>query len=244
MSEPLVKFYQLIPGSKPPVRADRAAGGTLPTRAFRYCEAIRTASSYGWYVFPAMDFSLMWDGSEVCWKCDGHDSWNNLDSIQYPGFLDYFNSRAPEELNDCAPPLLGTAEEPGIVQIWSGLIARTKPDWSLLIRSPANLSMSKKYQNYEGIVETDKWFGPLFTNIRLTRTDVPIDFSTDRPIMQVQPVQQLAYDEKTLGSYEIVEDLESMTEHDWDLYHETLVCPGIGVDREKGYYAKNVRRIK
>ena len=104
--------------------------------------------------------------------------------------------------------------------------------------------MSKKYENYEGIVETDKWFGPLFTNIRLTQTNVPIDFSTDRPIMQVQPVQQLAYDEKTLASFEIVEDLESMTEHDWDLYHETLVCPGTGVDREKGYYAKNVRRIK
>ena len=244
MSESLVKFYRLIPESRPPKRADRAAGGTIPTRAFRYCEAIRTASSYGWYIFPALDFSLIWDGSDICWKCAGDDAWKNLDSVQYPGYLDYFNSRAPEDLNDCVPPLLGALEEPGIVQIWSGIIARTKPDWSLLIRSPANLSTSQKYQNYEGIVETDKWFGPLFTNIRITKTDVPIDFSVDRPFMQVQPVQRIAYDEKTLGSCEIVEDLESMTESDWDLYRETLVCPGTGSDREKGYYAKNVRRIK
>ena len=88
---------------------------------------------------------------------------------------------------DCAPPLIAAGAEPGIVQIWSGLIAKTQKDWSLLIRPPANLPKSAKYESYEGIIETDVWFGPLFTNIRITKTDVPIDFWRDRPLMQIQP---------------------------------------------------------
>ena len=55
------------------------------------------------------------------------------------------------------------------MQIWSGLIARTAPEWSLLVRSPVNLARSQGYEHYEGIIETDRWFGPLFTNVRLER---------------------------------------------------------------------------
>ena len=61
-----------------------------------------------------------------------------------------------------------------MVQIWSGLVARTAPGWSLLVRGPANLPRNLAYEVYEGIVETDRWFGPLFTNIRFTRTNVPV----------------------------------------------------------------------
>ena len=51
----LVRFHRLIPGARPPQRADRSAAGTLPTRAFRYCEAATSASGFGWWLFPPMD---------------------------------------------------------------------------------------------------------------------------------------------------------------------------------------------
>ncbi len=38
---PLVKFYRFLPGARAPQRADRSAAGSMPTRAFRYCEAMR-----------------------------------------------------------------------------------------------------------------------------------------------------------------------------------------------------------
>ena len=62
-NSPLVKFYRFIPGARAPQRADRSAAGSMPTRAFRYCEAMRTASALGWYIFPPMNFKLMWDGA-------------------------------------------------------------------------------------------------------------------------------------------------------------------------------------
>ena len=120
-------------------------------------------------------------------------SWFPLTKVQFPGFADYFNKTAPAEVKDFSPSFLSAFKEPGVVQIWSGLIARTIPEWSLLVRSPVNLARSQGYENYEGIIETDRWFGPLFTNVRLTRTYVPVEFNEEYPFIQVQPVPRSAY---------------------------------------------------
>ena len=72
---PALRFYRLYPDARLPERADRAAGGSMPLRAFRYCEAMTTASSFGWYVFAPMDFSLMWDGEDIFWHCALLDDW-------------------------------------------------------------------------------------------------------------------------------------------------------------------------
>jgi len=186
--EPLVKFHRVLEDAQAPERSDRAAGGILPTRAFRYCEPIRTASAFGWYVSSAVNFSLMWDGTETIWRMEDSDAWYNLDSIQAPNSYKAFNATCPASVVDHVPSLVGACDEPGIVNIWSGLFARTRKDWSLLVRPPANIPRSLGYECYEGIIETDRWFGPLFINVRLTKTDVPIDIRRDRPLMQVQPV--------------------------------------------------------
>ena len=70
------------------------------------------------------------------------------------------------------------AAEPGLIQLWTGLFVESTEDWSILIRPPANLPRNQGYELYEGIVESDRWFGPLFTNLRLVKTDVPIVFNT------------------------------------------------------------------
>ncbi|MDJ0958690.1 MAG: DUF6065 family protein [Arenicellales bacterium] len=244
MLDSVVKFYNLIPESRSPQRADKSVGGTIPTRAYRFCEALRTASAFGWYVFPPIDFSLVFDGTDTIWRFNDDEPWYNLSAVQYPGFLDIFNSQCPEDLTDCAPPLIATGAEPGIVQIWSGLIAKTQKDWSLLIRSPANLPKSAKYESYEGIIETDVWFGPLFTNIRITKTDVPVDFRRERPLMQIQPLHRSTYSENVLNSFDSVESVSEFTDEDWSDYRKTITQPGKADKREKGFYAKHTRRRK
>ena len=92
-----------------------------------------------------------------------------LKAAQFPDFAKQFDAAAPAGIEGFSPPFLASLIEPGIVQIWSGLVVRTAPGWSLLVRAPANLVRNPGYESYEGIVETDRWFGPLFTNIRLTQ---------------------------------------------------------------------------
>ena len=48
-----VKFHRVYPAAVPIMRADKAALGLMPTMAYRHCEPMRTASSFGWYAFPA-----------------------------------------------------------------------------------------------------------------------------------------------------------------------------------------------
>ena len=241
----LVTFFRLVPSVRLPQRADRSAAGMLPTRAFRYCEPSTAASGYGYYVFPAMDFSLCFDGYDILWTYPGIGEWvpiPKLGSVPFPGFKDHFASLAPPEFADYAPHFMAVLQEPGFIQLWSGLMVRTAPGWSLSVRAPVNFARPGGYEVFEGIVETDHWFGPLIAPIRLIKTDTPIDFRQEHPIWQVQPVPRQAYQEATLNNYELVPELRQFTPEDWDDYYDTVVRPNAMADRPRGQYAIAARK--
>ena len=241
--EPLIRFYRLIDGARPPERADRSAAGTLPTRAYRYCEAVTAATAFGWWIFPPADLLLQWDGADIFWQYDGAPDWLPLlPAAQFPGFAARFDAVAPRGLRQCAPPLLTALPEPGGLQIWTGLMARTAPGWSLLLRAPANLPLPGGFVLYEGIVETDRWFGPLFTNLRFTRSHTPIRLSADFPLLLAQPVPQSVYGDATLGALALVDGMAAMSAADWADYETTIVTPNRDPDRRFGAYAVAARR--
>jgi Family of unknown function (DUF6065) len=240
---PTVRFYRVIEQARMPQRADRSAVGTLPTRAYRYCEAVTTAASYGWWVFPPTDLQFIWDGHDIFWQCTGGSDWLPLmPAAQFPDFSARFDAAAPESLGGCSPPFLTALPEPGTLQIWTGLIARTAPDWSLLIRAPANLPSPGGYALYEGIVETDRWFGPLFTNLRFTRSHTPVRLREDFPFAQVQPLPRIAYSDATLRASSITADMAQFTANDWAAYQTTIAAPNEDPDRAFGAYAVGTRR--
>jgi hypothetical protein len=240
---PLAEFFQLVPGGLPPSRADKAVGGLIPARALRYCEAITSASGFGWYVFLPMNFKVVWDGHDMLWTYPGVDIWLSLtrDATQYPGFSEQFDQHAPAEARGFCPPFLTPSIQPGQLQVWTGCIAKTAPGWSLLVRGVANLWHSQAYQTLEGIIETDNWFGPLFDNIRILKTDVPIEFRSDIPFLQVQPVRKEHYADKFLQNFS-VKDLNQLSAENWDAFHRTVVAPNTTPDRKRGQYAVTVRK--
>jgi hypothetical protein len=239
---PLVQFYRLIEQARAPQRADRSAAGTLPTRAYRYCEAAASAAAFGWWIFPPIDLKLLWDGSEIFWQYDDAPDWLPLlPSAQFPGFQAKFDAAAPDDLRGCAPPFLTALPEPGTLQIWTGLIARTRPDWHLLLRAPANLPLPGGFSLYEGIVATDVWFGPLFTNLRFTRSHTPVRLRADMPLLAAQPIPHTAYSDATLTSINIHAALTDLQSSDWADYHSTIVVPNKDPDRAFGRYAVSQR---
>ena len=238
----LVTFHRFIPTARMPQRADRSAAGSLPTRAFRYCEPATSAAGFGYYLFPPIGFSVQWDGHDIMWTFEGAGDWFPLKSAQFPGFSDHFDSIAPAEIKEFSPPFLGALQESGLIQLWTGLVVRTAPGYSLLVRAPANLPRTGGYEAFEGIVETDRWFGPLITNLRLTKTNVPIDFRPDYPLLQVQPIPRAVYEESNLNNYEIVPELNQLSPEDWDDYYDTVVRPNTQVVRPRGQYAAAARK--
>jgi hypothetical protein len=237
-----VTFYAAIPDCRAPMRADPSVLGTLPSRGFQYCEALRAASSFGWYVFPPIDFTLQWDGSEVIWTYRGAKAWYPLTSAQFPGYSAVFDRLAPRHLRGFAPPFLTAVPGPGIIQVWTGWFVESAEDWSILIRPPANLPRSFAFDQYEGIIETDRWFGPLFTNIRLVKTDVPVHFSTETPLVQVQPLHRSAYADEVSNAFGLVKHPAEFPAEAWSRYEQTIVKPNLDPARPVAAYATSVRR--
>ena len=239
---PLIRFWQLAAGGRPPQRADRSAGGTLPVRAFRYCESVATASAFGWLVFPPIDCAVLWDGSAMRWTWQGADGWHPLTVAQFPGLRDRFDAAAPEALRGWSPPFIGALPEPGLMNLWSGLMARTRPGWSLLVRPPANLPRAAGFECFEGIVETDRWFGPLFANLRLTRINEPVEFRADIPFLQVQPIPREAYDDAALNAVPRTAGMEALGAAEWADYERSIVAPRRDGGCPLGRHAAEVRK--
>ena len=241
----LVEFCRLIPQACFPKRADRSGAGYIPSRAMRYCDALTSATGYGYWVFPPMDIRLIWDGEQVFWSYGDDDTWMALSgtdsgAVQFPGYSDTFDNQAPQALKGYSPPFLTALPELGGVQIWTGLLAKTRPGWSLSVRLPVNLPSIAGLTAWEGVVETDIWFGPLFANFRITKTDFPVQIRSDTPFIQVQPIPQLAYREETLGAFSCVGP-EGLQQHDWESLGRVLL-PNSDVEARQGDYAVTVRK--
>jgi hypothetical protein len=211
----------------------------------RYCDAVTSATGYGYWVFPPVDLRLLWDGDQVAWSYGDDDRWLPLSAtpssaVQFPGYAPTFDAIVPEALRGYSPPFLTALPEAGAVQIWTGLLARTRPGWSLSVRPPVNLPSIPGLTGWEGIIETDIWFGPLFSNFRLTKTDTPVHIRAYAPFLQVQPIPQLAYREETLASFACLEPSE-LTSSDWDRLGQ-VVLPHPDHNVRQGAYAVTVRK--
>src|ERR1700693_4312228 len=102
--DPIVRFHQLTRRGRAPIRADRSACGTLPARAVRYCEALTSATAFGWWLFPPIDLDLLWDGSDVFWRCDEAPDWMPLlPSAQLAEYEAEIDAAAHENLHRLAP---------------------------------------------------------------------------------------------------------------------------------------------
>lgn len=242
MTDPLVTFYRAIPEGRNPIRADRSALGTIPAAAFQYCEALTSASAFGWYVFLPRTVWLTWDGTDAQWTHEGLTEWLSVKADLADGFEDWFDAHAPDDVKGYCPPIVSQTLQAGVVQLWTGLFMRTREGWSSLVRPMANVPRSKQYEVYEGIVETDRWFGPLFINVRLTATDTPIELSAAKPLFQIQPLLRQTYADRELREMRVMNDLSALTPDDWERYRRTVVATSSDPTRQPGGYAAAVRK--
>ena len=236
-----ISFYQAFPNAVPPMRADASALGTMPAKAFQYCESMRTASSFGWYVFPADTLELKFDGTDTYINWEG--TWKKLTTEHLPGSDKWWNSYAPDELEYAAPPFVSSIDVPGYVQIWSGMLVQTNKDWSVLVRPIANTEISGQFALFEGMVETDRFCpAPLFINIRIKTTNDVVCIPFDKPLFQVQPIHRSCYSKLSMTSVSHSQISEENVSIDWDGYKSTVKIGADDAEEETGRYASTVRR--
>jgi hypothetical protein len=226
---PVVKFHRIVATALPPLRGDKAALGSLPAAAFQYCEPVRAASAYGWYIFPPADIRLLWNGVDVMYAI-GDDDFQRLTSIALNSeFVEDWDVNAPEHLKGCWPPFMTAISVPGIVQIWSGFLVSTAENWSVMLGPTSNLWQTRDFVCFEGIIETDTFKPcPLFINIKLMSTNQEILIPRDRPLFQVRPVHRSCYldavrvFDESVGMEPRTATTGSMADEDWAGYERTV----------------------
>jgi hypothetical protein len=236
-----IRFIKAYPDANSAIPADPTALGTIPAAAMRYCEALRTASSFGWYAFPAGTVTLMFDGIDT-YMLHG-ENWEILETEHVADPDDWWNRYCPENMVDLAPAFVTSIGNPGYVQIWSGLLVQTRQDWSTLVRPVANTTQSGQFACFEGIVETDQYGpAPLFVNLRLLATHTPITFHLQEPLFQVQPIHRSCYAAETMRSY-TVDEPKTMTAEQWAGYRGSVrLIDSSADDHQLGQYATRARR--
>ena len=239
--QPLITFYSLFPDAPSPQRADRSLLGSMPLRAYQHCEPLAAASAFGWYVYPPFDFMLKWDGNEILWRAADAKRWQPATAATFPGFADQYACSVPSNSSIQSPfPFLMARREVGLIQVWPGIVVHTRPGWSTLVRAPANIPRGLAYEVLEGIIETDWWFGPLVSTIRLCQTNRPILFSVNRPLFHLQPVPSEIYASKELDHFRLRVGLTSLSEDDWGRLERTMDT----LETRAGVYATRVRRAR
>lgn len=244
---PTPVFHRITPGVLAPMPADKSALGVVPAAAHQYCEPLRVASSLGWYVFPPCDIQLKFDGAHTL--INSHGEWQMLSAVVLPEFVDAWLAEAPQDMAHLALPHVSAPFVPGVVQIWSGLLMRTPPGWSALVRPIANQPASQSYTCYEGLIETDVFCPcPVFVNIRLHAVDVVLEFSRLRPLFQVQLVPKVLTAARAQG-YELREGMAGGSEgeaglspQDWQGLRDTMRVFSSTSAASVGRYGAMVRK--
>jgi len=251
--EPLVTFFRVLPAGSPwrqpdhgkPRRARPEGTGMMPFRQAQYCEPSRQATQLGYYIFLPMSFSVRWHGGhEYDVSFDDEVTWYHLTEVAFPGSFAAWDAVAPENCKGYCPNFISTTTEEGMLQIWPGWFAKTRPGYSLWVMPPVNVGTSPMTHVLHGSIDTDHWFGPLFTNVRLTATGRNIKFDAQRaPFMQVVPIDRSSLGSKLLDDFAV---RDGIPEELWPAYYETLIRRHVhqgepGFDRA-GHYAVQARR--
>jgi hypothetical protein len=239
--KPIASFYRLAV-SAPSIRpADPTLSGSLPLRAVQHCDPVTAASGYGWHVMAPTDFGLLFEGRNFLMTFDQGATWHPLTECQIPSLQTEHERCQRHEMGQILPPFAAALPERGIVQIWSGYFATTRKGWALSIGGVANRFNSDAYDCMEGIVETDWWTGPLFTNLVFRQTNRPVLFSRGDPLFQVRPVFKPAYAKAVKESAEIVLNPADIKPDVFSRYKTAVTRDGT-LSEHKGWYAKKARQ--
>lgn len=243
---PILRFHKLYAPAISPMPGDKSALGALPASAFQYCEAVRTASGWGHYIFPPMDLTFLFDGRETFIAQDGR--WLPLVAEVFDEeFQSAWNRAAPPDLADSWPACVTALPIPGVVQIWTGYLVSSAPGWATHVRPMPNSDLNSSYSCYEGIVETDDFRPcPLFMNIRLIATDREINLQANKPFFTVQPVPKAAYG-RDAQQAEVIDcftgNQGGLSAEDWDGLRRTMRrSDPRESDRPVGSYGAAVRK--
>ena len=183
----------------------------------------RAASGFSWWIVPALDVWLLLDGHNILCASAGEAFSPLADWVIFPGdFAASYEKAATLAARDALSPFLTSLPEPGHGADLTGWLVRTAAVWLLLLRRPANYPLPGPIEHFEGIVATERWFAPLFTDLCITKTDQPVRIHADLPLIQAQPIP---VDLPASTVFDNIRAHDAREPDDWAAYVCVLIDP-------------------
>jgi hypothetical protein len=178
-------------------RAEKTLNESADQNGIKWCMPYKIANQMGFWIYPPIDFEITWHGGKD-FTYKNHEEYDDSDYGIISSIL-----RAPElaKMEKWCSTGTGRSKftyglvEAGVVQVYTGCIFKTNPNWCLQIRSPINFPERQHYYIMEGMLETDWMQYDIWMNLVFTQKFKPIRFkpSDKTPIAQLVPVHRQSF---------------------------------------------------
>ena len=178
-------------------KAEKTLKDTADKNGIKWCMPYKIANQMGFWIYPPIDFEITWHGG----RDFTYKNYEEYDDTDYS--IIHSMLRAPEltksekwcHINIGRSKFTYGLVEEGVVQVYTGSIFRTPPNWCLQIRSPINFPERQPYYVMEGIIESDWMQYDIWINLVFTQKFKPLRFSPENktPIAQLVPIHRQAF---------------------------------------------------
>jgi hypothetical protein len=192
-----LKIYKTHPKACRIEKAEKTLKNTADNNGIKWCMPYKIANQMGFWIYPPIDFEITWHGGKD-FTYKNYEDYDDSDYGIVHGML-----RAPELAKSEKWNHLGIGRskftyglvEAGVVQVYTGCIFKTSPNWCMQIRSPINFPERQPYYVMEGILETDWMQYDIWINLVFTQKFKPLRFKPDdqNPIAQLVPVHRQSF---------------------------------------------------
>lgn len=190
-----LKIWAAHPKASKVEIAEKTCRGTANSSGVKWCGPYRSVNRMGFWVYAPIEFDFIVENGE--YKVKMLEDYSNED------FKIVKSLAKPDEDLDLDKWMIGEngrtkftwgAVEKNVVQIWTGLIFKTPPNWCLQIRSPINFPKTN-YFVMEGILETDWLQYDIWINL-VCEPDQVIQIRKEMPIAHLVPIPRESFDEE------------------------------------------------
>jgi hypothetical protein len=189
-----LKIWKVHPKASKVQIAEKTCKGTANLNGVKWCGPYSSVNKMGFWVYAPVDLDFVCEKGE--YKVKMLESFSNEDY-----FLVKSLERSSDnfEINKWMIKETGRtkftwgAVEKNVVQIWTGLIFKTPPNWALQIRSPINFPKTN-FHVMEGILETDWLQYDIWINL-VCEPDQIISIRKEFPIAHLIPIPRDSFED-------------------------------------------------
>jgi hypothetical protein len=177
--------------------AEKTLRGHGNSGGIKWCMPYKIVNSTGFWVYTPVDMEITWHGgSDFTYKI--FDKYSDEDYFKIGNLLRAKDLKDFERWSNFGvgrTKFTFGSVDVGVVQIYTGCIFKTSPNWCLQIRSPVNFPVRQQVSVMEAILETDWLQYDIWINLVFHQTKKPLLLKKDDsiPIAHLVPVHRQTF---------------------------------------------------